>query len=192
MNITTTSSTNWLDFSGAPPMLIPQSLAGLWRGTTDRATGEYREANVEAPVTDYDRACAAAWPGRSILEFMGHSVLVLYTEFDLHTWDDHRELVACGGWLPSDHELQRATWTDRIHWPALHTDFLLMNSAADGKQGLRDDDYLAVRLTSGIYDVDYCGIETESVGCFHRFIRATHAAEQIVGPERGERVSQLD
>jgi hypothetical protein len=167
-------------------MLIPQSLAGFWRGTTDRATGEYRETNVEAPVTDYDRACTAAWPGRSILEFMGCPLLVLYTEFDLHTWDDQRELVACGGWLPSDHELQQATWTDRIHWHSQHTDYLLMNSAADGEQGSLD--CLPVRLRSGIYAVEYCDIEADSVGCFHRLIRETHAAEQIAGPERGSRV----
>ena len=154
-------------------MLIPQALVAFWRGTIDRATGKNRESNVEAPITDYDRACAAAWPGRSILEFMGCPILVLYTEFDLHTWDDERELVACGGWLPSDHELQRATWSDRIHWHSQHTDFFLMNSAANGEEGLRNHDYLPVRLSSGIYAIEYCDIEGDYVGCFHRFVRET-------------------
>jgi hypothetical protein len=184
MDSSITSEVRWLDFSGAPPMLIPQSLAALWRGTTDRATEEYRETNLQAPVTDYDLACAAAWPGKSIIEFMGSSLLVLYTEFDLNTWDDQRELVACGGWLPSDNEFHSATWTDRIHWRPMETDLLLMNSAADGGQGLGHDDYLHVRLTPGLYAVEYCDLEAEYVGCFHRLIRQTSAAEQIVGPER--------
>ena len=172
----TTSTASWRDFAGAPPMLIPEPLAGLWRGTTDRATGEYRGLNLQSPVTDYDRACGVARPGRSILEFMGASVVVLYTEFDLHAWDAQRALVACGGWLPSDDQLRRATWTDRIHWQARHADFLLMNSAADGGPDLRDDDYLRVRLQRGTYAVEYSDIEADDVGGFHRFVRAAGAA----------------
>jgi hypothetical protein len=82
MSTSPTSQVRWLDFSGAPPMLIPQSLAELWRGTTDPATGEYREFDKDNPVTDYDRACAAARPERSVLEFRGVPILILYTEYD--------------------------------------------------------------------------------------------------------------
>ena len=170
MIVPTTSPVRWLDFSGAPPIVIPKSIAILWRGTTDPATGQYREVNVEAPVTDYDRACAAAWPGRSVVELGGASVLALYTEFDLHTWDVRRQLVACGGWLPSDDDLRSGTWTDTVYWQTQHSDFLLMNSAADG-QDLRDEDYLPLQLTPGQYAVEYCHIEAESVGCFHRVRR---------------------
>jgi hypothetical protein len=49
-----------------------------------------------------------------------------------------------------------------------------MNSAADG-QDLRDEDYLQLQLTPGKYAVDYCDIEAESVGCFHRFVLGAHA-----------------
>ena len=51
-------------------MLIPRSLAHFWRGTTDPATGEYRAFDRDNPVTDYDRACVAAWLGTSTLKFM--------------------------------------------------------------------------------------------------------------------------
>src|SRR5262245_52084851 len=107
MNTVTTSQGRWLDFSGAPPMLIPRRLSGLWRGGIDPATGKYRELNTAHPVTDYDRACAVSWPGKSLLEFMGTQILILYTEFDDHTWDSARRIVACGGWLPSDDELRQ-------------------------------------------------------------------------------------
>ena len=175
----TTSSTpqvRWLDFSGAPPMLIPRSLARSWRGTTDPTTGEFRQFDRQNPVTDYDRAVAAAWPGRSILEFMGARLLVLYSEYDQHTWDSSRLILACGGWLPSDEVLRQAPWTDPVCWRAEHTDYLLMNSAADAAHDLRDDDFMPVRLSPGIYTVEYSDIASEFVGCFHRFIRDGHAA----------------
>src|SRR5690348_5713406 len=57
----------WLDFSGAPPLLIPTRLVRHWRGSFDRTTGQYSDLNTRAPHTDYDRACALAWPGRGIL-----------------------------------------------------------------------------------------------------------------------------
>lgn len=172
---TPTVPDRWLDFSGAPPMLIPCSLVHHWRGGTDPATGEYRRFDPETPVTDYDRACAAAWPGRSILEVMGAQVLVLFTEFDWHTWDSRRQIVACGGWLPTDDDLQSATWSDAIHWRAEQTDYFLMNSAADAKEGLSNDDFMPVRLSPGTYTIVYSDIASEYVGCFHRFIRNDRA-----------------
>ena len=163
----------WLDFSGAPPMLIPQRLAKFWRGTTNPATGEYRQYNQEDPVTDYDRAGAAAWPGRSILEFHGSQVLVLYSEYDRHTWDAKREILACGGWLPTDEELRRAKWTDPIRWRAEETEYYLMNSAQDAAEDLPEDEYMPVKLRPGIYTVEYSDISSEYAGCFHRFVRTS-------------------
>lgn len=157
-------------------MLIPCSLAMHWHGGADPATGEYRRLDEENPVTDYDRACAAAWPGRSILELMGAQVLALYTEFDWHTWDSRRQIAACGGWLPTDDELRSATWSDAIQWRADHTDYFLMNSAADATKGLLGDEFMPVRLSPGTYTIVYSDITSECVGCFHRFIRNDCAA----------------
>jgi len=157
-------------------MLIPRRLASRWRGTTGPSTGEYRALDIDHPVTDYDRACAVAWPGRSLLQFMEAQALVLYTEFDAHTWDSARQIVACGGWLPSDEELRRASWTDPIAWRIEESDLLLMNSAADGTQGFLGDDFMALQLAAGNYTVEYSYIEAEYVGYFHRFVRRTVAA----------------
>lgn len=49
MTVSTTSQVRWVDFSGAPPIVIPRSIASLWHGTTDPATEQYREVNVDAP-----------------------------------------------------------------------------------------------------------------------------------------------
>jgi hypothetical protein len=169
------SEVRWLDFSGAPPMLIPQILAEHWRGTTDPATGKYRELDQDNPVTDYDRACATARPDSIILEFRGAPILVFYTEHDRHAWDVGRQILACGGWLPSEDEVRRATWTDPIRWRAEHTDYLLMNSAADGSADLLDDDFMSLRLPSGLYTIERADISSIYLGVFHRFVRDDHA-----------------
>lgn len=169
MSTSPTSSVPWLDFSGAPPMLIPQSLAEHWGGTTDPATGEHREFDPDNPVTDYDRACAASWPGRSILEFRGVPVLVFYSELSWHSWDSHRLILACGGWFPSEDEIRRAAWTNPIRWRAEHTDYFLMNSAADAQAGLFEGEFMPIRLPSGLYTIEYADIESAQAGSFHRF-----------------------
>jgi len=161
----------WLDFSGAPPLLIPKRLVGHWRGAISPLTGKYSELNAKEPHTDYDRACAAAWPGRGVLPLAESTALVLYSEFDEHTWVQDRALVACGSWLPTDEELQCAVWSDPLTWEVSDTDFLLMNSAASGAEGLRDDDFLEVHLSPGKYIIEYSSIEATYVGCFHRFQR---------------------
>lgn len=164
------SRTRWLDFSGAPPLVIAQPLVRFWRGTTDPRTGKYREFNGDNPVTDYDRACVAAWPGRGILEFRGSQVLALYTEFDLHSWDSHQQILACGGWWPSKAAFARAEWLDPIEWHAAHDSLLLFNSAADGTKPVRDDDFVAMPLRPGSYTITTSCIESEYVGYFHRFL----------------------
>ena len=158
----------WLDFSGAPPLLIPRSLVPFWRGTTDASTGLYREFDEDAPVTDYDRACAAAWPGRAILEFRGVQILALYTESDRHSWDGDKRIVACSAEWPSDEALQQASWTDPIQWHTKERSLLLMNSAADGNERLRDDDFIVLELDPGSYTVETSHIAFDY---FHRFTR---------------------
>jgi hypothetical protein len=159
----------WLDFSGAPPLLIPARLASRWRGAINPSTGSYSDLDTNAPITDYDRACAAAWPGRGILPVGDASALVLYTEYDEHTWDAAHGLVACGGWLPSEAQLAAARWEDALKWEVHDADFLLVNSAADGASGLRTDEFMEVRLAPGKYIIEYAALESTYMGCFHRF-----------------------
>jgi hypothetical protein len=166
--------TRWLDFSGAPPLLIPSRLVSLWRGTTNPATGEYSELNMDDPVTDYDRACVKAWPGRGVLPIGDASALVLYTEFDDHTWHAPQMLVACGGWLPTQAELQRASWQDPLRWQVRDAEFMLVNSAADAAGGLQDHEFIEVYLAPGEYFIEYTRLESTYLGCFHRLTLAAH------------------
>jgi hypothetical protein len=164
--------TRWLDFSGAPPLLIPKRLVQHWHGSINPSTGKWRDLDTESPRTDYDRACASAWPGRGVIDVGEGSALAIYTEFDAHSWDAERCLVLCGGWVPSDRELSEAEWSDPLVWDTTDSEFLLMNSAANGAGRLLDDDFLQVVLEPGSYVVEYTALEGEYLGCFHRFTRS--------------------
>jgi hypothetical protein len=161
--------TRWLDFSGAPPILVPLSLVQLWRGAVDASSGHYADLNTENPKTDYDRACLAAWPGRGLIEVGKGLALVLYTEWDQVSWNPASKIVACGGWWPRLDQFESAHWIDPLRWSSDCTDYLLMNSAADGLAGLRPDDFVNVQLPRGECVVEYAQIEADYIGGFHRF-----------------------
>jgi hypothetical protein len=161
--------TRWLDFSGAPPLLIPSRLVRQWHGAEDPATGKYLALNTKQPRTDYDRACKAAWPGRGVLPVEDASALSLYTEFDEHTWHEAGRLVACGSWLPTEAELREAVWSDPLEWEVEDTEFYLVNSAASGTDSLNSEQLIRVLLQPGRYVIEYADLEATKVGCFHRF-----------------------
>jgi hypothetical protein len=161
----------WLDFSGAPAMLVPASLVGLWRGAIDPATERYSDLNSKEPKTDYDRACAEAWPGRGELHLGQSSALVIYSEYDEHAWMPEDCIVASGSWFPTPEQLKWANWSDEFEWKADFEEYLLLNSAADGKSDLQPDDYVPVTLERGTYLVEFAFIEAEYVGSFTRLTR---------------------
>jgi len=150
-------------------LLIPRSLAPLWHGCIDPQSGAHMPLNTAEPLTDYDRACASAWPGRGVLTLGHGSALVLYTEFDLHAWDDANHTLACGGWLPAAAQLDGAPWSDPFLWTVVDSDVVLINSAQTGFVAMQTDAYIPVHLVPGTYRVEYVDLEADSVGCFHRF-----------------------
>ena len=157
-------------------MLIPAALLSLWRGTIDPATETYSSLNAKEPKTDYDRACVAAWPGRGEIPLGVSSALVLYSECDEHAWMAKENVVASGSWFPTQEQLRLANWTDAFAWTAEFEDYLLLNSAADGKNDLRPDDYVSVKLQRATYLVEFAFIEAEYVGCFTRLTRRVAAS----------------
>ncbi|WP_307572595.1 Imm21 family immunity protein [Variovorax paradoxus] len=163
------STSPWLDFSGAPPVLIPAAAVPLWRGCIDPDTNSYRDFDKVRPKTDYDRACAQAWPGRGLIEVGGFTALVLYAEWDELAWSPKQGIVACGSWSPSAEQLNAAHWGDPLRWVNNHSEHLLMNAAADASSGLRDDEYISIQLPRGTYIVEYAQIEDEFIGGFLRF-----------------------
>ena len=160
--------TPWLDFAGAPPLLIPAALVPFWRGCIDRSTGRYSDLDTKPPTTDYDRACAAAWPGRGLIAVGDSTALVLYSEWDEVAWDPSAKIVACGSWWPTVEQLNSAGWCDPLRWNSAHTEYLLMNSAADGSVELHADDCFKIHLPLGVCTLEYAQIEDACIGGFHR------------------------
>lgn len=151
-------------------MLIPAALVGLWRGAIDPTTESYSDLNSKEPKTDYDRACSAAWPGRGELRLGQSSALVFYSEYDEHAWMAKENVVASGSWFPTTEQLRVANWTDSFVWHAEFEEYLLLNSATDGKCDLHPDDFTLVSLKPGTYLVEFAFIEAEYVGCFTRLM----------------------
>ena len=146
----------WMDYSGAPALLIPRCAAHLWTGVK---TPEWR---------DYERACELAWPGKGIISIGDTTGYVLYSESDKHTWLEELSIYA-SGWVPDFSLFNSAVWEDAVFWRALDRDYLLVNSAEDLSAGLSKIEHQVVILESGEYEISYTQIEEEYTGVFHRF-----------------------
>jgi hypothetical protein len=158
----------WLDFSGAPAMLIPTSAIAEWRGSLDPNSSQYSDLDTVSPKTDYDRACIAASRGNAVVPVGVSSALILYSEYDEHMWMERERVVASGSWMPNQVQLANAEWIDPIEWAVNGSDFFLMNSAANGTEELRNEDCIRVKLASGRYLVEFTFIEGDYLGCFTR------------------------
>jgi len=139
----------WLDFSGAPALLVPARLVPLWRGCVDPATGEHALPDFDGPRTDFDRACAALMQSEcATLTLGGGTLLALELETDHVVWDPEALIVSDTTEPLSADALARATWTAIGRWRTQAAEHLLMNAAADGA-ALCDDEWLPVRLPVG-------------------------------------------
>jgi hypothetical protein len=160
--------TTWRDFSGAPALLLPRTELCRWNGMFNPTTGLPGELNLEVPVTDYDRACKAAWPGVGLVPVGTLHGLALYSEDDTYAWLPEQGIVASGSWVPDEQTLSSADWGDPIVWKR-SSELVLVNSAANAAQDLRDEDVLNVWLPPGEYRVEFAFIKASHWGWFHRF-----------------------
>jgi hypothetical protein len=165
--------TTWRDFSGAPALLLPRTELRHWHGIFNPATGSLGELNLDAPVTDYDRACkAAAWPGVGPVPVGTSYGLALYSEDDTYAWLPDQGIIASGSWVPDEQTLSGAGWGDPVLWKTKASDLVLLNSAANAAQDLRDEDMLSLWLSPGEYVVEFAFIKASHWGWFHRLTLA--------------------
>ncbi len=148
--------TDWMDYSGAPALLIPSRVAGKWSG-------------VKTPDwTDYNRACELAWPGKGVISIGETTGYVFYSESDTHSWLANLQMYASGGWIPTAGQLDAANWEDMVVWNAQDRHYLLVNSAEDLTEGISDVDHQVVLLPEGCYEIAYAQIMGHCYGEFHR------------------------
>ncbi len=157
----------WLDFSGAPPLLAPRAALALWRGCLEPDRDLWRDLDTEQPVSDYDFACRAAGSQNGIVERGGFQFLALYTECDHHAWDAGSNVICCGDWVPSAAQLGAATWTDALEWEVPVGGVILTNAAVPGSE-VEDSETVDLSLTPGRYRVETAFMDDELSGFVHR------------------------
>ncbi len=147
---------DWMDYSGAPALLIPSRVTRLWTGVNN------------PDWADYNRACELAWPGKGIISIGETTGYVFYSESDTHSWLANLEIYASGGWIPKTNELESANWEDMVVWQALDREYFLVNSAEDLTEGMSSVEHQVVMLPEGLYEIAYAQIMRECYGEFHR------------------------
>jgi hypothetical protein len=68
--------------------------------------------------------------------------------------------------------LSGAGWGDPVLWKTKASDLVLLNSAANAAQDLRDEDMLSLWLSPGEYVVEFAFIKASHWGWFHRLTLA--------------------
>jgi hypothetical protein len=156
----------FVDYSGAAPILLPVSLLPFWRGFYLPAAPDLRFADLEIeegrfticdqfdfdhPKTDYDRACALGGiPAIQELPVGPGVGLVFATELDSLTWWPEQTMLVNGWSLPDVAKLGRVHWSDETLWVAAETEFVLMNACEHGANPDKKDSF-KVRLELGEY-----------------------------------------
>lgn len=188
----------WLNYSGALPLLIPDSLKHQWRGFYLRAApgdtgipdleladGAYNicdDFDFDNPRTDYDRACAASL-GRNHAATRSHFFvpigpgkgLVFVNEDNLITWWPEQNMAVSGGSLPDPAKLDGLTWEEELIWDLGEDKLTLMNSCNHGLEPDMDD-FIPVRLPAGRYSIE-CAHYPDDRLILHRFTRTGGASE---------------
>jgi len=177
----------WVNYSGAAPILLPVRMLQFWQGfylpaTPDDelpdlvlADGDYTicdDFDFDNPQTDYDRACALdVKPAVQEIKVGPGYGLVFATEHDQLTWWPEQRLVVNGGCLPEMAKLPDVQWTEELVWLTTESDFVLMNACDHGANPEKDP-YLAIHLEPGRYLIqtgEYGGAEGDSVLLLFRF-----------------------
>lgn len=194
----------WMDYSGAPALLIPDSLKHQWRGfylraepgesgipDLELADGAYNihdEFDFDNPRTDYDRACATNLGENHEQTLTQYFIsigpgkgLVFSSGEDNHAWWAAQNMVVSGGGLPDPDKLDNQTWEEALVWDIEEDALTLMNACNHGLEP--DIDFTPVRLPAGRHVIERaCYIEGDDSLILHRFTctgrrRATNALE---------------
>jgi hypothetical protein len=185
----------WMSFSGAPALIVPRSALDKWHGFYRLAPDEPPDAgpdfvsadgrafvicdpNFDAPVTDYDRLCAAPLPDVDLVSIGGVSSLCVADGADSYGWwYSGRMLITNAHRLPTDTQLARATWKRRLVWTIHEPELVLFNACDHGEDVLAramaggDDACEPLTLERGSYAVEIETSDIADAARFYRFVR---------------------
>lgn len=158
----------FFNYSGAPAILLPKSIAPFWSGfylpvedddeglggDLELPQGSFEicdEFDLENPRTDYDRLCVQKG-ALSLFPVGSGQMLAIKTGHDCHGWWPEQQMIVEGGALPDLSKMSRIQWSAPIEWRVTDTDFVLMNACEHGADpDLRDCAH--IRLTPGLYQI---------------------------------------
>ncbi len=188
----------WMNFSGAPALLVPRSAMPAWNGYYQLAPPEavtsgdadfvaadgrafvmHLEFDFDAPVTDYDRLCAPGLSNVRLVSIGGVAALYVSDGADSHGWWHTRNmLVTNADRVPTEEQLARATWHRLLAWTIHEPDLVLFNSCFHGEDavaralaGEHDDEIELVRLEPGEYGVDQETSDIADAARLYRLVR---------------------
>lgn len=181
----------WLDFSGSPLLLIPESLKENWLGiyhtepepdSIDKTPDftfkgqDYfvnSEFDFDNPITDYDRLCqklelALSYP------FEGEEILALDAFFDTFAWDDEYYFVFNGAISAIDWTIfKQLEWLALCQWTVKSKSFYLINSCCTPLEVDINNhiDYQKIRIKSRTYQIEFAEYEDEYITRIFRFLK---------------------
>ncbi|MEM7179312.1 MAG: Imm21 family immunity protein [Spirochaetota bacterium] len=170
-----------MDFSGAPPILLPKSLLTQWQGlfllhqsckSPDLEIGAEKyvicdDFDFDNPRTDYDRACATEH-SHFLLDVARGQGLVFSTEYDQMAWWPEERMLVNGSSLP---ELKNSdvNWEYPMEWQATESEFVLMNACNHGGDPDMDpNSFVCLDLTPGKYVVERANFTDDYVHILFR------------------------
>lgn len=184
----------WMDYSGAPALLLPRASLADWHGmmlttpdppaTSPDFVGPdgvawfvHGEMDFANPVTHYDHLCAAFGGDgyveeRVITVGTASAFAVSRSGEDAVAWWDRRTALLTGHErTPDSSAWESAAWTPCAEIEVCAPDLVLMNSAMHGAQVLAggDSEFDAVVLAPGRYRIE--AARFDDVTSAYRFVR---------------------
>jgi hypothetical protein len=187
------SAAKWMDFSGAPAIILPESLAGAWNGMFVPLPGASRECDLklpdgrvfkllgldlDRPATDYDQICGRNLDHRNGPMFVHPvgtgSALVIDSDGDgvVGWWPEQQMIVTVSEYLPDPSVFDRLEWRDEIRWQVPTSRLILMNSTLHGADpGKSESSHTVIELEPGEYSIARAKPEDGKWVLLHRFRR---------------------
>lgn len=186
----TMSATIWMDFSGAPPLLLPLSALPLWRGFYVEHSGAGADLLVDAgayvikddfdfaqPASDYERLCAwqldPAHQGIQPYPLAPAQLGIAIADGSDGTvgWNGPQRLITTQSRVDLDEEqLAALSWARAFEYEAAEP-LLLLNACLFGSDpDLPADQFCTVDLAPGRYAVEWASYRAGYVAELYRFV----------------------
>jgi hypothetical protein len=182
--------TKWMDFSGAPPILMPERLLDFWGGfylpadendTADltlpngRAFCVQDDFDFKHPKTDYDRLCARA--GGHFLHPVGPGQALGISDYSDGTvgwWPEQQMLITVSQHLPDPAGFELLEWKDEVIWQIPDAGLILMNSCLHGADPDKpQDQFVEIDLQPGKYSITAADYSEGICVMLYRFRRVS-------------------